>query len=45
VDSLTCDYATLWNVFKRAAARYSRDEKAALFGGTAARVYRLKLPS
>jgi len=43
VDRLTCDYATLWNAFKRLAARYSGDEKAALFGGTAARVYRLKL--
>jgi predicted TIM-barrel fold metal-dependent hydrolase len=43
VDSLTCSYATLWNAFKRLAAGYSADEKAALFGGTAARVYRLKL--
>jgi L-fuconolactonase len=43
VDSLTCDYATLWNTFKRIAARYSAEEKSALFGGTAARVYRLDL--
>jgi predicted TIM-barrel fold metal-dependent hydrolase len=45
VDSLTCDYATLWNAFKRVAARYASDEKSALFGGTAARVYRLNLPA
>ena len=43
VDSLTCNYATLWNAFKRIAARYSADEKSALFGGTATRVYRLDL--
>ena len=43
VDSLTCSYATLWNVFKWLAASYSRDEKTALFSGTAARVYRLSV--
>jgi predicted TIM-barrel fold metal-dependent hydrolase len=43
VDSLSCDYATLWNAFKRLAARCSADEKAALFGSTAARVYRLRI--
>jgi len=43
VDILSCDYATLWNAFKVFAAGYSADEKTALFSGTAARVYRLKL--
>jgi predicted TIM-barrel fold metal-dependent hydrolase len=43
VDKRTCSYAVLWNAFKRLAARYSGDEKAALFRKTAARVYRLAL--
>ena len=43
VDSLSCDYATLWNAFKRIAAGCSSAEKTALFGGTAARIYRLSL--
>ena len=41
VDRGACDYATLWNAFKRIAAGYSADEKTALFSGTASRVYRL----
>jgi len=44
VDKLTCSYATLWNAFKRLAAGCSADEKAALFGGTATRVYLLAIP-
>jgi predicted TIM-barrel fold metal-dependent hydrolase len=43
VDASTCSYATIWNAFKRLAAGCSADEKAALFSGTAARVYRLEL--
>jgi L-fuconolactonase len=43
VDRGTCDYATLWNAFKLLAAGASADEKAALFSGTAARVYRLSI--
>jgi len=43
VDSLTCNYATLWNSFKRVAARYSADEKSALFSDTATRTYRLEI--
>jgi predicted TIM-barrel fold metal-dependent hydrolase len=43
VDSYSCSYATLWNALKRVASRYSADEKAAMFSGTAARVYRLTL--
>jgi predicted TIM-barrel fold metal-dependent hydrolase len=45
VDSLTCDYATLWNAFKRLTTHYSADERTALFSGTAARVYRLRIAS
>jgi L-fuconolactonase len=41
VDGATGSYVVLWNAFKRYAAGYSAAEKAALFGGTARRVYRL----
>ena len=41
VDKLNCPYGTLWNAFKRLAAGASKDEKTALFAGTATRVYRL----
>jgi predicted TIM-barrel fold metal-dependent hydrolase len=40
-ESGTCSYATLWNVFKRAASGASADEKTALFSGTARRFYGL----
>jgi predicted TIM-barrel fold metal-dependent hydrolase len=42
VDKETCSYRVIWNTFKRIAAQYSPAEKAALFHGTAARVYRLQ---
>ncbi len=45
VDKLSTGYAVLWNAFKRLAAGASADEKHALLAGTAARVYRLELPS
>ncbi|MBN8510153.1 MAG: amidohydrolase family protein, partial [Burkholderiales bacterium] len=41
VDKASCAYVVLWNAFKRLAAGFSADEKAALFHGTATRVYRL----
>jgi predicted TIM-barrel fold metal-dependent hydrolase len=41
VDQLSCDYVVLWNAFKRLAAGCSPAEKAALFAGTAERVYRI----
>ena len=41
VDKLSCGYTVLWNSFKRLSKGYSADERAALFHGTAARVYRL----
>jgi predicted TIM-barrel fold metal-dependent hydrolase len=45
VDKECISYRTLWNAFKRIAARLglSETEKAAIFSGTAARVYRLSL--
>lgn len=43
VDMGSCTYAVLWNAFKRLASGASADEKAALFAGTAKRVYRLEL--
>jgi len=41
VDSGSCNYATLWNAFKRIAANFSPTEKTALFSGTAAKFYRI----
>ena len=41
VDKGGASYAVLWNAFKRMAAGASADEKAALFAGTARRVYKL----
>ena len=41
VDKLSCSYTVLWNSFKRLSEGYSTAERAALFYGTAARVYRL----
>ena len=48
VDKGSCSYGVLWNAFKRLAAGSSDAERAALFAGTARRVYRLdaaKAPS
>ena len=42
VQKRWCSYAVLWNACKRLAAGASADEKRELFGGTAARVYRLR---
>jgi predicted TIM-barrel fold metal-dependent hydrolase len=41
VDKLSCSYTVLWNSFKRLSKGYSAEERAAMFYGTAARVYRL----
>ena len=43
VDASVGRYATVWNAFKRLAAGASKDEKAALFSGTAQRIYRLEI--
>jgi predicted TIM-barrel fold metal-dependent hydrolase len=47
VDKECVSYGTLWNLFKRIAARLglSASEKAAMFSGTAARAYRLPAPT
>jgi predicted TIM-barrel fold metal-dependent hydrolase len=39
VQKRWCSYQVVWNAFKRIAANASPTEKAALFAGTAARVY------
>jgi predicted TIM-barrel fold metal-dependent hydrolase len=44
-DKVHCDYAVLWNAFKRLAAGCSVEEKMLLFRGTAQRVYRLGVPA
>ena len=41
VDKLSCSYTVLWNSFKLLSQDYSAAERATLFYGTAARVYRL----
>jgi L-fuconolactonase len=41
IDAATASYPVLWNAFKRIAGGASASEKAALFSGTARRVYRL----
>jgi L-fuconolactonase len=41
VDKLSCSYTVLWNSFKLLSKGYSAHERADLFHGTAARVYRL----
>ena len=41
VDRASISYHVLWNALKKIAARYSEDEKNAMFSGTARRVYSL----
>jgi len=43
VDSGGGSYPAIWNAFKRLASGASKEEKTALFSGTAARVYKLDL--
>ena len=43
VDRGAFSYHTYWNAAKRLAAGYSASEKAAMMGGTAKRVYSIKL--
>ena len=42
VDRVSVSYRVLWNAFKKIAADYGAAEQAALFSGTARRVYRLR---
>ncbi len=41
VDRLSLGYGVLWNGLKKIAARYDEAEQAAMFSGTARRVYQL----
>lgn len=41
VDKVSYAYGVVWNAFKRLSKQYSAAERAALFEGTAARVYRI----
>ena len=41
VDKRSCSYTVLWNSFKIMAKGFSADEKAAMFRGTAEKVYRI----
>jgi L-fuconolactonase len=41
VDAATTSYPVLWNAFKRITRGASKDERTALFSGTAQRAYRL----
>lgn len=41
VDRFSLSYRVLWNGLKKIATRYADDERAAMFAGTARRVYRL----
>jgi L-fuconolactonase len=43
VQKRWCSYQVVWNAFKRLAANASATDKAALFAGTAARVYGVPL--
>jgi len=43
-DRESVAYPVIWNAFKRVAARYTVEEKRALFHGAAAKAYRLTLP-
>lgn len=44
-DRLSISYGVLWNAHKILARRYNAEEQAALFSGTAARVYNLVDPT
>ncbi len=42
VDKQSCGYGVLWNAMKRVTSSCTPSEKAAMYAGTAARVYRLE---
>ncbi len=43
VERNAVSYRTLWNAFKRLADPFTPDERCALLGGTAQRIYRLQI--
>jgi L-fuconolactonase len=44
IDRFSLSYRTVWNAFKTLTIDFSDDERAAMFAGTARRVYRLDTP-
>jgi predicted TIM-barrel fold metal-dependent hydrolase len=44
IDRFSMSYRTVWNAFKKLTVDFSADERAALFAGTARRVYSLDTP-
>jgi len=44
-DGRSCGFVPLWNALKLVTKNYSADEKIALYSGTAAKTYRLEIPS
>jgi L-fuconolactonase len=45
MDGRSCGYVPLWNALKQATRGCSKDERNAMFCGTAMRVYRLDVPA
>ncbi len=45
VDKAMFSYGVMWNAFKKIASRYTPEERRDLLGGTAARVYRIEMPT
>jgi L-fuconolactonase len=43
VDKFSLSYQVVWNGFKKMTAAYSAAERAAMFAGTARRIYRLSV--
>jgi len=43
VDKEGCSYTVLWNAFKKLTTRYSASERAAMFSGTAAKLYGISI--
>jgi L-fuconolactonase len=41
VDKAGFGYGAMWNMYKRLTAKYSADERAMMFSGTAKRIYRV----
>jgi predicted TIM-barrel fold metal-dependent hydrolase len=44
IDRFSMSYRTVWNAFKKLTVDFSADERAAMFAGTARRVYGLDTP-
>jgi L-fuconolactonase len=44
IDGRTCGFVPLWNALKHITRDYTPEEKAAMYHGTAARIYKIELP-